>query len=49
MFDAPSQANAACAQLNASTAVVRNLITVDIVPATLLAFWNENTAYVGAS
>ncbi len=43
MFDAPSHANAACAQHNASAAAVRNLVAIDIVRAALLAFWNENT------
>ncbi len=43
MFDAPSQANAACAQLNASAAAVRSLVAIDIVPAALLAFLNEDT------
>ncbi|CAG9272672.1 hypothetical protein BCEP4_710063 [Burkholderia cepacia] len=43
MFDAPSQANAACAQLNASAAAVRSLDAIDIVPAALLAFLNEDT------
>lgn len=31
-FDGPSHANAACAQLNVSTAAVRNLVNINDVP-----------------